>query len=95
MGINKQSPLGIREYEPLMLVSDNACQPTSSAFITNMFGTRNKTNIYNVLQSERKRGYRTIFSTLKEDLVWPCEFETYAEPDTRTIRKKIILLSIN
>lgn len=33
MGINKQFPLGIREYEASMFVSYNACQPTSLAFM--------------------------------------------------------------
>lgn len=33
MDINKQFLLGIREYEPLMLISDNGCQIISSAFM--------------------------------------------------------------
>lgn len=46
-----------------------------------MLGTRSKTNIYIVQQSKRKRGYRTIFMALKEDLILLCKFETYAELD--------------
>lgn len=81
MGINRQFPLGIRGYEPLMLVSDNGCQPTSTAFMAACSVLGVKQIFTSFCNPKGNADTERFFRTLKEDLVWPREFETYAELD--------------
>lgn len=81
MGINKQFPLGIREYEALMIVSDNGCQPTSSAFMAACSVLGVKQIFTSFCNPKGNADTERFFRTLKEDLIWPREFETYAELD--------------
>lgn len=75
--VNVQFPNGIREAEWLPhLVSDNGCQPTSKAFnnacrelgIEQIFASYS--NPKGNADTER------VIRTLKEDLVWPREFDS-------------------
>ena len=75
--VNRQFPNGIREAEWLPhLISDNGCQPTSKAFhaacrdlgIEQIFASYS--NPKGNADTER------VIRTLKEDLVWPREFDS-------------------
>lgn len=81
MGINRQFPLGIMGYEPLMLVSDNGCQPTSTAFMAACSVLGVKQIFTSFCNPKGNADTERFFRTLKEDLVWPREFETYAKLD--------------
>ena len=78
-GINKQFPFGIREYEQLMLVSDNGCQPTSSAFMAACSVLGVKQIFTSFCNPKGNADTERFFRTLKEDIVWPREYENYAE----------------
>jgi transposase InsO family protein len=77
--INTQFPDGRDDQPQLLLVSDNGCQPTSTAFmaacraldIRQVFTTFN--NPKGNADTER------IFRTLKEDLVWPRDWFSFQQ----------------
>ena len=74
--VNVQFPNGIREAEWLPhLVSDNGCQPTSKAF-NNACRELGIEQIFASYSNPKGNAdTKRVIRTLKEDLVWPREFD--------------------
>jgi len=77
IAVNQQFPQGIRnsDRKPL-LISDNGCQPTSERFMRdcNVLGIRQVFTSYN--NPKGNADTERVIRTMKEDLVWPNEFES-------------------
>lgn len=71
-----QFPKGIREIEePLKLLSDNGCQPTSEAFMKacSTLGIQQIFTSWN--NPKGNADTERVLRTLKEDLIWPHEWD--------------------
>ena len=78
--VNLQFPNGIREAIVIPeLVSDHGCQPTSTAF----FKACSELGIQQIFASysnpKGNADTERVIRTLKEDLVWPREFDSIAD----------------
>lgn len=77
--VNRQFPNGIRMHDSLMLVSDNGCQPTSKRYQKEC----HYLNIQQVFTSfnnpKGNADTERFIRTLKEDLVWPREWENISD----------------
>jgi transposase InsO family protein len=75
MAVMEQFPDGIKEHGQLSLISDNGSQPTSVKFMkeTSMLGIKQIFASYN--NPKGNADTERVIRTLKEDLVWPREFE--------------------
>ena len=85
-GVNKQFPNGIKENpSPLMLVTDNGCQPTSKAFKEECKAL----NIHQVYTSfnnpKGNADTERVIRTIKEDLVWTREWNSFSELENALI----------
>jgi putative transposase len=76
--LQHQFPDGIRDshQQTLMLVSDNGSQPTSVRFMAacNVLGIRQIFASYN--NPKGNADTERVIRTIKEDLIWPRDFET-------------------
>jgi len=75
----EQFPNGIKEHGPLSLVSDNGSQPTSVKFMkeTSLLGIKQIFASYD--NPKGNADTERVIRKLKEDLVWPREFENIYE----------------
>jgi len=79
MAVNGQFSEGIRSYQVLSLVSDNGSQPTSVSFIREC-GVLGVKQIFASYDNPKGNAdTERLLRTLKEDLVWPREFEDLYE----------------
>ena len=80
MAVNVQFPEGIKECaEKPMLVSDNGSQPTSERFMRDC-GTLGIKQIFTCYNNPKGNAdTERVMRTIKEDLVWPNEFESVEE----------------
>lgn len=77
--VQKRFPDGVREALPLILQTDNGCQPTSRAFVK---GIRlcDVGLAYTALATpEHNACIERFFRTLKEEEIWPNLYETYEQ----------------
>lgn len=74
--VNRQFPDGIRGKEQLFLVSDNGSQPTSIKFMAacSVLGIKQIFASYD--NPKGNADTERIIRTLKEDLIWPNDFQT-------------------
>jgi transposase InsO family protein len=78
MAVDNQFPEGVRDAE-LKLVSDNGSQPTSTSFMkqTAHLGIKQIFTSYN--NPKGNADTERVMRTIKEELIWLNEFETYQE----------------
>ena len=76
MAVNQQYPHGIRDNSSLSLVSDNGCQRTSVNYMAacNVLGIKQIFSSYN--NPKGNADTERVMRTIKEDLVWPYEFNS-------------------
>lgn len=73
--LNKQFPQGVREQKHLRLVSDHGSQPTSTSFIK-ACGLLGITQIFTSYNNPKGNAdTERVLRTIKEDLVWPNEWQ--------------------
>ena len=78
MGILKQFPDGVKGND-LKLVSDHGSQPTSAKFIEEC-GVMDVKQIFASYNNPKGNAdTERVIRTLKEDLVWPREWETFSQ----------------
>jgi transposase InsO family protein len=80
--VNAQFPSGIREAAPLRLVSDNGCQPTSVGFMQECRALGIQQIFTSYDNPKGNADTERVIRTLKEDLVWPREWESVAQLET-------------
>jgi putative transposase len=75
--VNAQFPDGIREHEPVRLVSDNGCQPTSTNFMAacRVLGLKQIFTSFN--NPKGNADTERVFRTMKEDLIWLEQWHTF------------------
>ena len=80
--VNAQFPNGIREAAPLRLVSDNGCQPTSVSLMQEcrQLGIQQIFTSYD--NPKGNADTERVIRTIKEDLVWPREWQSVAQLET-------------
>lgn len=73
--VNSRFPLGIRRsQEPLFLISDNGCQPTSQRFMSDC-STLGIKQIFTTWNNPKGNSdTERVMRTIKEDLVWPYDW---------------------
>lgn len=77
IAVNNRFPAGIRESikEPVYLISDNGCQPTSQRFMMNcsILGVK---QIFTTWSNPKGNSdTERVMRTIKEDAVWPFEWD--------------------
>ena len=77
--VNEQFPEGIRESEGLKLVSDNGCQPTSVSFMAACRALDVKQIFTSYNNPKGNADTERVIRTLKEDLIWPREWNSYQQ----------------
>jgi transposase InsO family protein len=77
--IHSQFPNGIRESGPLRLVSDNGCQPTSVSFMRECRALGIQQIFTSYDNPKGNADTERVIRTIKEDLVWPREWDTVAQ----------------
>lgn len=80
MAINKRFTSGIRnKSHSLKLITDNGCQPTSTKFIK-ACGVLGIEQIFTSFCNPKGNAdTERVIRTIKEDLVWPCEWQSTLE----------------
>ncbi len=77
MAVNRQFPDGVRnKTEPLHLISDNGSQPTSERFMKDCKSLKIKQIFTSYCNPKGNADTERVIRTMKEDLVWPREFES-------------------
>lgn len=87
MAINRQFPNGYRtKIRPLQLVSDNGCQPTSSAFMKacSQMGIKQLFTSFNNPKGNAET--ERVIRTLKEEISWPNEWDNGFSASSEVIR---------
>ena len=79
IAVNKQFPNGIRDSEPIMLVSDNGCQPTSVRFMAACRSLEVKQIFTSYNNPKGNADTERVIRTIKEDLIWPREWMSYQQ----------------
>jgi transposase InsO family protein len=74
--VAQQFPEGIREKQPLFLVSDNGSQPTSVGFMAACNVLQIKQIFASYDNPKGNADTERVIRTLKEDLIWPNDFAT-------------------
>ena len=79
--VNAQFPRGIREMKPegLYLVSDHGCQPTSKSFMEKAEALGFHQVFASYCNPKGNADTERVMRTIKEDLVWPREWESFNE----------------
>jgi putative transposase len=78
--VNSQFPDGIREqHKRLLLISDNGSQPTSQRFMRECAAMHIKQIFTCYNNPKGNADTERVMRTIKEDLVWPNDFQTPAE----------------
>jgi len=77
MAVNNRFPVGIRESikEPVYLISDNGCQPTSQRFMMNCSLVGIKQIFTTWCNPKGNSDTERVMRTIKEDAVWPFEWD--------------------
>jgi transposase InsO family protein len=75
--VNDRFPNGIRESldQPLFLVSDNGCQPTSERFMKNCATLGIKQIFASWNNPKGNSDTERVIRTIKEDIVWPYDWD--------------------
>lgn len=74
--INKRYPNGIRAKEqPLYLISDNGCQPTSERFMKSCSELEIKQIFTTWSNPKGNADTERVMRTIKEDMVWPYDWD--------------------
>lgn len=78
MAVNNRFPQGIRETlkEPLFLISDNGCQPTSQRFMFSCSVLGIKQIFTTWSNPKGNSDTERVLRTIKEDIVWPYEWNS-------------------
>lgn len=74
--VNQQFPDGVRDKEQLFLVSDNGSQPTSVSFMAACNVLQIKQIFASYDNPKGNADTERVIRTMKEDLVWPNDFQT-------------------
>lgn len=74
--VSQQFPDGVREKEQLFLVSDNGSQPTSVGFMAACNVLQIKQIFASYDNPKGNADTERVIRTMKEDLVWPNDFQT-------------------
>lgn len=77
--VNEQFPEGIRQAGCLRLISDNGCQPTSIGFIAACRALEVKQIFTSYNNPKGSADTERAIRTLKEDLIWPREWNSYQQ----------------
>jgi transposase InsO family protein len=83
MAVNNQFPDGVREHQQLMLVSDNGSQPTSERFMKECSVLGIKQIFASFNNPKGNADTERFMRTIKEDLVWPNDFGSVSEFQSR------------
>ena len=77
MAVNKRFPEGIKDtpHMPLNLVSDNGCQPTSERYMKECSVLEIKQIFTSWSNPKGNADTERVIRTIKEDLVWPNEWD--------------------
>ena len=82
-GLNQQFPNGVKENEePLMLVSDNGCQPTSNRYKDECVSLGIQQIFTSFNNPKGNADTERVIRTIKEDLIWPREWSSFKELET-------------
>lgn len=74
--VNQRYPQGIRSsQEPLFLISDNGCQPTSERFMKSCSELRIKQIFTTWSNPKGNADTERVMKTIKEDIVWPYDWD--------------------
>jgi putative transposase len=74
--VNEQFPDGARDKQPLYLVSDNGSQPTSVGFMAACNVLEIKQIFASYDNPKGNADTERVIRTIKEDLIWPNDFQT-------------------
>ena len=80
LAVNRQFPQGYEEnHKPLMLVTDNGCQPTSAAFKrqSKMMGINQIFTSF--CNPKGNADTERVIRTIKEDLIWINEWQSFQQ----------------
>jgi len=80
--VNQQFPQGVRQKHRLFLVSDNGSQPTSVGFMAACNVLEIKQIFASYDNPKGNADTERVIRTIKEDLIWPNDFQTPFELQT-------------